>query len=139
MHTPVRVLFVCDGGTARSRIAEALLHNLGGDRYDVYSAGIDAEDIDLCALEVMREIGIKLNNTPTQALNDFEDMQFDYVIALCEEAKSACLDFPRDGHNLHWVCPDPSLEPKTKNDQLMAFRNVRLHLQHLIEGWLSDM
>ena len=105
MHTPVRILFVSDGGSARSRMAEALLRGMGGDHFEVHSAGIEAQALNPLAVEAMHEIGIETGSGATQALNDFEDLQFDYVISLCDEAKSACLSFPRDAHNLHWTCP----------------------------------
>lgn len=139
MHTPIRVLFVCDGGTARSRMAEALLRQQGGDRFEVHSAGIEAEALSPLAVEAMREIGITLDDSPTPALNDFEDMQFDYVISLCDEAKTACLSFPRDAHNLHWVCPDPGEVQGTAEQQHAAFRQARDNIKQMVNAWLKEL
>jgi len=139
MHTPIRVLFVCDGGTARSRMAEALLRQQGGDRFEVHSAGVEAEALSPLAVEAMREIGITLDDSPTSALNDFEDMQFDYVISLCDEAKTACLAFPRDGHNLHWVCLDPGEVQGTAEQQHAAFRQARDNIKQMVNAWLKEL
>jgi len=139
MHTPIRVLFVCDGGTARSRMAEALLRRMGGDRFEVHSAGIEAEALHPLAVEVMREMGVALDDSPTPALNDFEDMQFDYVISLCDEAKTACLAFPRDGHNLHWTCPDPGEAQGTVEKRHAVYRQARDDINQLVQAWLEEM
>lgn len=120
-------------------MAAALLQNAADKRFEVYSAGVEAEAINPLAIEVMRETGITLDNTPTPALNDYEEMQFDYVISLCEEARTACLSFPGDRHNLHWHCPDPELEQGTQAEQLAAFRHCRSQLQQMVEHWLADV
>jgi len=125
MHTPIRVLFICDGGTSRSRMAAALLRTAAGNRFKVYGAGIQAEALNPLAIEAMREIDIRLDDTITPELNDFEDMQFDYVIARCDEAKSSCLSFPNDVHNLHWIVVDPSLKQRTQAEQPAAYRETR--------------
>jgi len=120
-------------------MAEALLRGMGGGGFEVHSAGIEEEVLSPLAVEAMHEIGIEAGSGPTQALNDFEDLQFDYVISLCDEVKSACLSFPRDAHNLHWSCPDPTLEEGTRDEQLAAFRRTREQLQQQLKDWLAEM
>jgi arsenate reductase len=139
MHTPVRVLFVCDGGTARSRMAATLLRAAAGERFEVYSAGIEEEPLNPLAVDVMRETGSELENTPTPALNDFEEMQFDYVISLCDQAKTVCLSFPRDGHNLHWTITDPTLPGGSQLEQLAAYRQARDTLNKQVQAWVEEM
>jgi protein-tyrosine-phosphatase len=54
------------------------------------------EDLNPLATVVMQEIAMPIAGQRIHHLNDYEDMQFDYVIALCTEAKNSCLAFPRD-------------------------------------------
>lgn len=139
MHNPTSVLFVCDGGSVRSRMAEGLLRSLGGEDFEVYSAGIEAEDLNIQAVEIMREIDIVIDNSPIQSLNDFEDIQFDYVITLCEQAKESCIAFPRDSHNVHWECSDPSAEKGDIEKQRTAYRLARDELKHKVSEWLEAL
>ncbi|MBI1285931.1 MAG: arsenate reductase ArsC [Thiobacillus sp.] len=139
MHKPIRILFVCDGVSARSRMAEALLRAADDERFEIHSAGIEAEALNPLAVEIMREIDMDIPNEPIAALNDFEDMQFDYVITLCDEAKASCLAFPRDGHNLHWTCAVPGVDKGSDEQQRAAYRQVRDTLKQQIKAWLETL
>ena len=77
-----RVLFICTHNAARSQIAEGFLRARYGDRYDAYSAGTEPTHIDLCAITVMREVGIDISTYRSKSLDEFEGKQFDFVVAL---------------------------------------------------------
>lgn len=53
-----KVLFLCVGNSCRSQMAEALLRHHAGDRFDVYSAGLNPKPIHPLTHQVLREIGI---------------------------------------------------------------------------------
>ena len=58
-----KVLFLCTQNSARSQMAEGFLRHLAGDRFEVYSAGIDPTDeIHPCAEEAMGEVGIDISD-----------------------------------------------------------------------------
>lgn len=138
MHHPIRVLFVCDGGASRSLMAEALLRARADGRFEVHSAGLEPEAPATAAIETMREIGIELPASPVHHLNDFEQQQFDYLITLCDEAMESCIAFQRDGHNLHWSCPDPG-EAAGTEELLDAYRALRDRLQRQIGEWAVSL
>ena len=57
-----KVLFLCTQNSARSQMAEGFLRHLAGDRFEVYSAGIDPTDeIHPCPVEAMSEVGIDIS------------------------------------------------------------------------------
>jgi len=79
-----RVLFVCTGNRARSQMAEGLLRQLGGDRFDVHSAGTMPSGMSELTIEVMREIGIDVSGQRSKSVDEFARQGFDYVITVCD-------------------------------------------------------
>ena len=58
--TPIRVLFVCTGNSARSQIAEAVLGRLGGPDFEVYSAGTEPKGVNPYSIRVLADAGHRL-------------------------------------------------------------------------------
>jgi protein-tyrosine-phosphatase len=66
-----KVLFVCGQNTARSQMAEAFLKELGGDAFEVESAGLEAgPGINPLAVEVMKEVGLDISNNEVTKVFD---------------------------------------------------------------------
>lgn len=139
MHQPIRVLFLCDGNADRSPMAEGLLRARGDGRFEVHSAGIEPRPLDPLAVTVMQEIGIDIARHRSRNLNDYEERQFDYVVALCDRVESCCVDFPRDGHTLHWRCIDPAEVPGSQAERLAAFRQAREEIKAQLETWMAGL
>ncbi|HTP11204.1 MAG TPA: hypothetical protein VMP08_23275 [Anaerolineae bacterium] len=58
---PARVLFPCTGNSARSQMAEGLLRYFAGDRFEVYSVGLEPKDVNPYTVQAMRDIGIDIS------------------------------------------------------------------------------
>ena len=54
------VLILCSRNSARSQIAEGILRNLVGDRFNIYRAGLNPDCIHPLVEPVMNEIGIDI-------------------------------------------------------------------------------
>ncbi len=106
--SPTRVLFLCTHNSARSQMAEGLLRALGGDRFEVASAGTEATAVRPEAFAVMREIGIDLSGQTSKTLERYLDKPFDLVITVCDAAAESCPVFLGARRRLHWSFPDPS-------------------------------
>lgn len=126
-----RVLFLCIHNSARSQMAEGLLRHIAGDRYDVYSAGIEAGSLRPEAIEVMREIGIDIADQQSKTVSQFAGQPFDLVITTCDEAKEACPLFSGAKRMLHWSFQDPAAVGEA-DDRFRAFRAVRDALRERI-------
>ena len=61
MAGKMKVMFVCFHNSARSQKAEGLLRAVYVDRYEVYSDGVEASQVDTRAVEFMNEIGIDIS------------------------------------------------------------------------------
>ncbi len=71
-------------------MAEGLLRAMHGDRYDVYSAGIEATYVDPRAVMVMKEIGIDITSQRSKKVDEFNGILFDLAVTVCDKAKDAC-------------------------------------------------
>jgi len=134
-----RVLFVCRSNSARSQMAEALLKALYGDRYEVYSAGTEpSRVINPHAIMVMAEIDIDISAHRSKSVDDFEEMNFDYVITLSDHAKETCPLFPGHDIYLHHHFEDPTDFEGKKEEILVGFRRVRNEIRDWIEETFGE-
>jgi protein-tyrosine-phosphatase len=76
-----KVLFLCTHNSARSQMAEALLQAKYGDRYEAYSAGVEATSVDPRAVRAMLEIGINISAQRSKSSEEFQDTIFDLSAA----------------------------------------------------------
>ncbi|HQZ96530.1 MAG TPA: arsenate reductase ArsC [Pyrinomonadaceae bacterium] len=120
-----RVLILCTGNSARSQMAEGLLREIGGDRFEVESAGTIASFVRPQAIAAMAEIGIDISGHRSKCLDEFLGEPFDYVITVCDNAAENCPVFPGKATRIHWSFDDPADASGTEDEQLVVFRRVR--------------
>jgi arsenate reductase len=111
-------------------MAEGLLRKMGGEQFEVFSAGTEETRVHPMAIEAMREIGIDISGQRSKTLDTYSGQQFDYVITVCDRANESCPVFPSDTQRIHWSFDDPSAVTGTDEQRLRAFRNVREGVQH---------
>ncbi len=132
----VRILVVCWGNSARSILAEALFRHLGGDRVDVFSAGIEPKGVNPMTIRVLQEAGISTEGLSSTSVNDFLGQRFDYVITVCDDARGACPVFPGVAESMHWGYPDPVKVEGSEEQRMAAFRSVLTSLGQRIHQFL---
>jgi arsenate reductase (thioredoxin) len=127
-----RVLFLCTHNSARSQMAEGLLKDLYGDRYEVFSAGTEPAGVNPNSIKVMEEIGVDISNHYSKNVKDFIDEDFDYVITVCGGAEETCPFFPGGKNKIHKDFEDPYSFSGDKKEVLNKFREVRDELKEWI-------
>src|SRR5215208_2857490 len=120
-----RVLILCTGNSARSQMAEGLLRQMGGDRFEVASAGVSPTRVRPEAISVMKEIGIDISNHHSKSVEQFSGQEFDYVITVCDNANEQCPLFPGRTQRIHWSFEDPAAAEGDEDTRLAVFRRVR--------------
>jgi arsenate reductase len=128
-----RVLFLCTHNSARSQMAEGLLHHLGGGRFEAYSAGTQATRVRRLAIEAMAELGIDISGQQSKTLDRYLNEPFEKVITVCDDANESCPVFLGARERLHWSFPDPSKAQGSEELQLATYRRVRDGLRERIE------
>jgi arsenate reductase (thioredoxin) len=128
-----RVLFICTHNSARSQMAEGLLSHLGGDRFEVFSAGTEATHVRPLAILAMAELGINISGQQSKTLDRYLGEPFDDVITVCDAANETCPIFPGAKQRRHWSFEDPSKATGSEDEQLAVYRRVRDEIRARIE------
>src|SRR4030095_16533092 len=102
MSEKQRVLILCTGNSARSQMAEGLLREMSGDRYDVASAGVAPSHVRREAIAAMKEIEIDISSHRSKSVDEFVGQEFDFVITVCDNANEQCPVFPGKTKRIHW-------------------------------------
>ena len=141
----ISVLFLCTGNSCRSQMAEAMLRQLGGDRFEALSAGSHpAGFIHPLAIDAMSRLNIPLASQTSKSWNEFFDTRLDVVVTLCDAAASeACPVWPGSPMTAHWSLPDPAFHPGTDDERLEFMLLIAERLRTKIAGlvgldWTGD-
>jgi arsenate reductase (thioredoxin) len=133
-----RVLFLCTHNSARSQMAEGWLRALGGDRFEVASAGTEQTRVNPLATRAMAEAGVDLGGHTSKTLERFVGERWDWVVTVCDAANEACPVFPGAAHRIHWSFDDPSRATGAEDERLATFRRVRDEIRARLEAWLAE-
>jgi protein-tyrosine-phosphatase/DNA-binding transcriptional ArsR family regulator len=115
-RSPVRVIFLCTGNSARSQMAQAITETIAGRGVQAVSAGTSPKELHPSAVRVMRARGIDISGRRTHHVDDFAGQQFDYAITLCDRVREVCPDLGESAAAAHWSMADPAAEAKTSAD-----------------------
>ena len=129
-----KVLFLCKGNSVRSQMAEGLLRHLGGDRYEVFSAGTHPKGLNPRTVEVMNEIGIDVARQESKDMTGLLTECFDHVITVCDNAREQCPVFP-GARAAHRGFDDPA--ESSPGAGLEVFRRVRTEILQRIRLFLD--
>jgi arsenate reductase (thioredoxin) len=119
--SPIRVIFVCTGNSARSQMAEALLRHDAGARFEVVSAGVTPRAVNPLTIAALASVGIDISEARSKPVGAFIGRRFDYVITLCDRARLTCPVFPGAEETLHWGIDDPAEAVGDAAEQRVAF------------------
>ncbi len=141
MDDPRNILILCTRNSARSQMAEGILRKYVGDRFQVYSAGLDPERIHPLVEPVMREIGIDISAQRSKSVKEYLGrLTAHYLIVVCENAERDCPKiFPGPGERLYWPFDDPAAVEGTAEERLEAFRRVRDEIAARLRAWLREL
>ena len=134
MHFPFvqRILFICTHNSARSQMAEAILKEKYGDRFEVVSAGTKPTRVNPFAIKVLQELNIDISKVQSKHVNEFIVQEFDLVVTVCDSAKENCPFFPGAKQYDHRNFVDPSKSDGSDEEILNAFRKSRDEIKKFI-------
>ena len=131
-----KLLILCTGNSARSQMAEGLFRHAGGDRFEVFSAGVKPSLVRPEAIAVMQEIGIDIFGHRSKSIDEFLNVPLDIIVTVCDNARETCPVFPARVEFLHWPFEDPAHVEGTEAERQAAFRKVRNQIRARIQDYL---
>ena len=137
----IKVLFLCIHNSARSQMAEAYLNKLGGDHYQVESAGLEAGNLNPFAVKAMQADGIDISKNKTKDVFDFfkEGRRYNYVVTVCDEANAArCPIFPGIHKKISWSFEDPSSLEGDDDERLEKTIRIRDRIKAAVLEFISQ-
>jgi len=133
-----RILVVCTGNSCRSQIAEGYLHHFAGDKAEVYSAGVETHGVNPGAVETMKEDGIDISNHTSNNIDEYRNIDFDFVITVCDNAKERCPFFATTAKKLHQNFADPAKATGTEKEIKEQFSKVRQQIKEYCRKFVAD-
>jgi arsenate reductase len=120
-----RILVLCTGNSCRSQIAEGYLRHFAPGRTEIYSAGVETHGVNPKAIAIMKEDEIDISRHTSNNILEYTDINFDYVITVCDNAKERCPFFSSNAKKYHYNFPDPAKATGTEEEIMAEFRRVR--------------
>lgn len=120
------ILILCTGNSCRSQIAHGYMeHFIDGRQVKVYSAGIETHGVNPKAIATMSEDNIDISHYTSNNVNEYLDINFDFVITVCDNANENCPFFPTTASKFHYNFPDPAKAIGTESEISNQFRTIR--------------
>lgn len=120
-----KVLFLCTGNSCRSQMAEAIINDCLGDRWQAVSAGTKPSGyVHPKAIRALAEIGIH-HEGRSKSVDEFRSIDFDLVVTVCDSASEECPVWLGGGKREHINFPDPAAAIGDEGQIMEVFRQVR--------------
>ncbi len=120
-----KILILCTGNSCRSQIAEGYMRHFANGKAEVYSAGIETHGVNPRAIATMRADGLDISGHTSNNVSEYEQIKFDFVITVCDNAQERCPVFPTTAQKLHHNFPDPAKAKGTEAEIVEQFARVR--------------
>jgi len=141
-HRAYNVLFLCTGNSARSIIAEALINQWGGGRFNGFSAGSHPKGaVHPIALELLKRRKLPTDSLRSKSWDEFaapHGPPLDFVFTICDNAAGeVCPYWPGQPMTAHWGLPDPAAVETSEAAKWVAFRSTFQALDSRIKIFTS--
>ncbi|MAT73265.1 MAG: arsenate reductase [Planctomycetaceae bacterium] len=132
----LKVLFLCTGNSCRSQMAEGWARHLQGDAIEAYSAGVATHGMNPNAVAVMGEAGVDITAQYSKHVDELADVEFDYVVTVCDNAAESCPVFRGNATVVHQPFDDPprlAREAVSEEEAIGCYRRVRDEIRDYIK------
>lgn len=129
---------MCTGNSCRSQMADGLLSS-SLTNFQIYSAGTKPEPVNHFAVKAMNQIGIDISKNFSNHVDEYADIDFDYVFTVCDNAKEICPIYPKAKQMIHHSFIDPADAKGSASEQLAVYVNVRNQLSNYFKDFFKNI
>ncbi len=133
-----KILVLCTGNSCRSQMAHGYLQHFGGNKVTVYSAGVETHGVNPKAIETMKNDGIDISRHTSNNVLEYQGIDFDFVITVCDNAKERCPYFPSKALKFHYNFPDPAKATGSNGEIRREFERVRELIKNYCQEFISS-
>ena len=133
----MKVLFLCNGNSCRSQMAEGWARHLLASLVEPYSAGIVPSELNRLAVRTMAEAGIDISGQVSKHVDEFLDVDFELVVTVCDSARENCPLFPGKVKMVHAGFDDPpalAAGAVSEEEAMVHYRRVRDEIKSFVEN-----
>ena len=124
-------------------MAEGLLRDLAGDRFEALSAGSNpAGYVHAGAVQAMNELGIDISDLRSKSIDEFlppVGEPPDTIISVCSNAEHDCPTFPGNVERLHWPFDDPAQLSGSDDEKLQASIAIRDQIREKVSAFVQEL
>ena len=133
------ILVLCTGNSCRSQMAHGYLEYYQNDLANIYSAGIETHGLNPGAIAIMKEDGIDISGHTSNHVDEYDGVEWDYIITVCDHAKENCPFIPaKNAERLHHNFSDPSKLVGTPEAIHGAFLKTRNEIKDFCETFIKE-
>ena len=114
------------------------MRHFAGNKAEVYSAGIETHGVNPKAIATMKEDGIDISQHTSNNIDEYSNIDFDFVITVCDNAKERCPYFPSKAIKFHQNFPDPAKATGTDEEIREEFMRVREMIKSYSQKFVAD-
>lgn len=132
------ILILCTGNSCRSQIAHGFFEHHGSDHFNVFSAGIETHGVNPMAIQFMNDVGIDISKNTSNHIEEYKDVEFDYIITVCDHARENCPWFPSNAEKFHHNFKDPSKIDGVNDAVIQAFVETRDAIEEYAKRFIGE-
>ena len=120
-------------------MAHGYLNHFTKEKARIYSAGIETHGVNTKAIAIMNEDGIDISKHTSNLVTEYETVDFDYIITVCDHANENCpFISSKNAIRLHHNFFDPSKIEGTIRDTHSAFEKARNEIKEYCEKFSEE-
>jgi len=116
-------------------MAEGWARRLKAGEFEAWSAGVEVHGLNPNAVKVMAEAGVDISAHRSKHIGELMDIDFDYVVTVCDNARETCPFFPGGAKMVHVGFDDPPRLAEgaaSEEEALNCYRRVRDEIREFV-------